>query len=138
MKSTQQIPRPAKSTLRRKGQESSESCARSQGCALRVWLNEAVGGRELCAWQPARGVVWVQTRNARHARRLSQRSDGRLVARGVAGGYLRTFEFRRSMGWAVKLMKRYLASEKATNGASGRTICPTRSRVAELTMGQRA
>jgi hypothetical protein len=72
----------------------------STNICRKVGLNEAIGNQELCAWQPERGVVWVQTRNARHARRLGQRSDGRLVARCVAGGYLRTFEFRRSLAWA--------------------------------------
>ncbi len=103
----------------------------------KVGLNEAVGDRELCAWQPERGVVWVQTREPRHARRLGQRRDGRLVARGVAGGYLRTFEFRRSLGWAERLMKRYMAGEAATNAVSGRAVCPGRGREGALTMGQR-
>src|SRR5262245_44693488 len=94
----------------------------------KVGLNEAIGGRELCAWQPERGVVWVQTRDWRHARRLGQRRDGRLVARGVAGGYLRTFEFRRSLAWAERLMKRYTTERTATNARSGRAICPVRSR----------
>jgi hypothetical protein len=78
-------------------------------------LNVAIGGHELCAWWPVRGVVWVQTRNPKHARRMTQREDGRLVVRGVAGGYLKTFEFRRSLAWATRLMKRYLAAETATN-----------------------
>ncbi len=104
----------------------------------KVGLNEAIGGRELCAWQPERGVVWVQTREPRHARRLGQRSDGRLVARGVAGGYLKTFEFRRSLAWAQRLMKRYMAGEAATSAASGRVVCPARSRAAGLTMAERA
>ena len=85
-------------------------------------LNEAIGGHELCAWQPARGVVWVQTRNPEHARRMAQREDSRLVVRGVAGGYLKTFEFRGSLTWAAGLMKRYLTDETATNGALGRAI----------------
>ncbi len=99
-------------------------------------LNAAIGGSDLCAWQPARGVVWVQTREPRHARRLGQRSDGRLVVRGVAGGYLRTFEFRHSLTWAVRLMKRYMASEMATNAGLGRAICPRKSREAGFDMGR--
>ena len=87
-------------------------------------LNTAIGGHELCAWQPVRGVVWVQTRNPKHARRMGQRQDGRLVVRGVAGGYLKTFEFRRSLAWAPRLMKRYLADETATNEGLGRAACP--------------
>ena len=52
----------------------------------RAGLNMAVGGAELCAWQPVRGVVWGQTRNPKHARRMAQREDSRVVVRGVAGG----------------------------------------------------
>lgn len=63
-------------------------------------LNTAIGDQELSAWQPVRGVAWVQTRNPSHARRMAKRSDARLVVRGVAGGYLKTFEFRQSMAWA--------------------------------------
>jgi hypothetical protein len=91
-------------------------------------LNEAVGGHKLCAWQPVRGVVWVQTRNPKHARRMAQRGDSRLVVRGVAGGYLKTFEFRGSLAWAARLMKRYLTDETATNEGLGRAICPRTSR----------
>ncbi len=99
-------------------------------------LNAVVGDRELCGWQPARGVVWVQTRNADHARRLAKRSDGRLVVRGVAGGYLRTFEFRRSLTWAAGLMKRYLADEMTPNAGLGRAICPRTSREAGIEVGR--
>jgi hypothetical protein len=86
-------------------------------------LNAAIGGHELCAWQPVRGVVWVQTRDPRHARRLAKRADGCLVVRGVAGGYLRTFEFRRSLAWAARLMKRYLGAEMTANEALGSAGC---------------
>jgi hypothetical protein len=37
------------------------------------------------------------------------------VARGVAGGYLRTFEFKKSLAWAMRLMTRYTATETGTN-----------------------
>lgn len=50
-------------------------------------LNEVIGSGVLGAWQPVRGVTWVQTRSPQFARKLSQRRDSRLVARGVAGGY---------------------------------------------------
>jgi hypothetical protein len=100
-------------------------------------LNEAIGGDELCAWQPARGVVWVQTRDPWHARRLAKREDGRLVVRGVAGGYLRTFEFRGSLAWAAGLMKRYLTDETTPNEGLGRAACPRTSRGALAGRGQR-
>ena len=78
----------------------------------------------MCAWQPARGMVWVQTRNPNHARRMAKRRDGGLVAYGVGGGYLKTFEFRRNLAWAVRLMNRYTAAEVTANEALGRAICP--------------
>ncbi len=91
-------------------------------------LNTTAGTNDLCAWQPVRGVVWVQTRNPDHARRLAKRSDSRLVVTGVSGGYLRTFEFRKGMAWAVRLIKRYMGNGKAANAARNRAVCPETSR----------
>jgi len=34
------------------------------GVAEKVPLNTAVGDRDLCAWQPVKGVVWIQTRES--------------------------------------------------------------------------
>jgi len=93
-------------------------------------LNTAVGDRELCAWQPVAGVTWIQTRGVAHARRLARRRDGRLVVRGVAGGFLRTFEFKRPLSWAITLMARYTADEKVTNEAFGVAVCPETNRAA--------
>ena len=94
----------------------------------RASLNATIGNRELCAWQPVRGIVWVQTRNPNHARRMAKRSDGRLVACGVAGGYLKTFEFQRSLAWAIRLMKRYTAAEATANEASDDAVCTMTNR----------
>lgn len=80
-------------------------------------LNTVVGSRDLCAWQPAPGWTWVQTRSPQFARKLSKRSDSRLVARGVAGGYLRIFEFPQGLGWAQRLVERYTSTGMATNEA---------------------
>ena len=63
--------------------------------------------------------MWVQTRNPKRAKRLAKRSDSRLVMRGVAGGYLRTFEFAHTMSWALRLMKRYTGDETTANEALG-------------------
>lgn len=81
----------------------------------RLALNSVVGGHDLSAWQPVKGVTWIQTRLPAHARRLSQRRDSRLVVSGVSGGYLRTYEFRRGLAWARRLISRYTKSDKATN-----------------------
>jgi len=40
----------------------------------------------LSAWQVERGVWWIQARHAGLARKLTKRSDTRVVAVGVAGG----------------------------------------------------
>jgi hypothetical protein len=91
---------------------------------MTITLNTPVGDRDLCAWQPVSGVTWVQTRDPERARGLTRRRDGRLVVRGVAGGFLRTFEFKQPLSWAIKLMARYTASEKVTNEGLSRAICP--------------
>ena len=79
-------------------------------------LNIVIGDCLLCAWQPVPGVTWVQTRSPQFARKLSQRSDSRLVMRGVAGGYLRAFEFQHGLAWARRLIARYTpADEMPTN-----------------------
>ena len=86
-------------------------------------LNTVIGSSALSAWQPGYGITWVQTRSPQFARKLSQREDSRLVMCGVAGGYLRTFEFRHSLAWAQRLIDRYTANVKATNEA--RNASPT-------------
>ena len=91
---------------------------------MKAELNNVVGDRDLCAWQPVRGVVWVQTREPKHARRLAKRKDGRLVAAGVAGGFLRTYEFARPLGWAVRLIARYKANKTTANEALSRAVSP--------------
>jgi len=58
----------------------------------------------------------VQTRSPQFARKLSQRNDSRPVVRGVAGGYLRTFEFEHGLAWARRLIARYTRNETPTNG----------------------
>jgi hypothetical protein len=93
-------------------------------------LNTAIGDRDLCVWQPVRGICWVQTRNPKHARRLAKRSDGRLVAYGVTGGFLKTFEFQKPLAWAVRLLNRYTAAELTANAVLGRAICPETNRKA--------
>ncbi len=82
---------------------------------------ETIGDRWLSAWQVAPGVAWVQTRSPQFTRKLSQRRDSRLVARGVAGGYLRTFEFQRGLAWAGRLIARYQTKcEMLTNARKSR------------------
>lgn len=85
---------------------------------------ETIGDAELSAWRVAPGACWVQTRSPRHARRLAQRQDSRLVAWGVAGSYLRTFELHHSLAWARRLVCRYTENGKATGAAFSASALP--------------
>jgi len=87
-------------------------------------LNRVIGTDELCAWQPVPGATRVQTRLPQFARKLSQRGDSRLVARGVAGGYLRIFEFQHGLAWAGRLIARYTKNGTATNARKSAPVCP--------------
>jgi hypothetical protein len=82
-----------------------------------ISLNTAIGTAKLCAWQPVPGITWIQTRLPAHARNLAppRRTDSRLVARGVAGGFLRTFEFQNNLTWAKRLIDRYTQNEMDAN-----------------------
>ncbi|MBI2928380.1 MAG: hypothetical protein HYY24_22150 [Verrucomicrobia bacterium] len=90
----------------------------------RLSLNSVIGTRDASAWQPVRGITWIQTRCPLFARKLTQRHDSRLVARGVEGGYLRTFEFRHSLTWARRLILRYTGNGTATNAPLERATTP--------------
>lgn len=75
-------------------------------------LNIPIGDRNLCAWQPAPGITWIQVRDPKHNERLRHREDhGRLVATGVHGGYLRIYEFQHPLSWAVRLIARYTEND---------------------------
>jgi hypothetical protein len=81
-------------------------------------------------WPVKSGVGWIQTREPRLARKLSRRSDTRLVGIGVVGGFLRIFEIRRPPSFVRRLIARYAAAnerfrdlekrDKARNGAAKR------------------
>ena len=76
---------------------------------------EIIGDRMLCAWRVAYGVVRVQTRDPKHFSRLSSRSDSKLVGYGVAGGYLKLFDFAgKDMAWARRLIGRYTGQTATT------------------------
>jgi len=81
----------------------------------RATLGDVIGTRELSAWQTAPGVTWIQTRSPEYARKLARRSDARLVAVGIDGGFMRTFCFRHSLTWARKLVTRYTQNGGCTN-----------------------
>lgn len=95
---------------------------------------QTIGDRWLSAWQVDFGVTWIQTRSPKFARKLSQRMDSRLVASGVSGGYLRTYEFHHGMAWAARLFGRYTQNQTATNARKVRQFCPPLRR--EVAVGQ--
>jgi hypothetical protein len=66
----------------------------------------------LSSWSVATGVSWIQTDDPGFARKLSKRSDTRLVAVGVAGGFLRIFEMERSPAFMRSLVVRYKAANE--------------------------
>jgi hypothetical protein len=88
---------------------------------------ETIGTSALSAWMVAPGVTWVQACSSQFAHKLSQRSDSQLVALGVAGGYLRTFEFKHGLSWARRLIDRYQSAETATNARKTADVCPSAS-----------
>lgn len=91
---------------------------------IKIPLNAAVGDRASCAWQPVHGIWWVQTRKPEYAKQLGRHPDGRLVAWGVAGGFLRTFEFDKSTRRMIRLLARYTRNETGANDQLSHTICP--------------
>ena len=71
-----------------------------------------MSGGPISAWSVATGTSWLQTCEPRLARKLSRRSDTRLVAIGVAGGFLRIFEIRRPPSFVRHLTARYMAANE--------------------------
>jgi len=61
----------------------------------------------LSTWSVASGVSWIQTNNPQYAKKLAKRSDTRLVAVGVAGGFLRIYEMKRPPAFMRRLVHRY-------------------------------
>jgi hypothetical protein len=77
----------------------------------------SMGVRAPVCWKVAPGVVWIQVHRADQARDLARIVGGRRVAYSVAGPYLRTFEFARSLHWAENWVRRQLSRETGTNEA---------------------
>ncbi|HOH39810.1 MAG TPA: hypothetical protein PK807_05910 [Verrucomicrobiota bacterium] len=66
-------------------------------------------------WKVAPGVVWIQVHQPEQARALARIAGGRRVAYSVAGPYLRTFEFARSVRWAERWANRQVCRQTGTN-----------------------
>jgi hypothetical protein len=71
---------------------------------------KTMSAESFSGWPVERGIWWIQTREPRLARKLSRRSDTRLVAAGVSGGFLRVFEIRRPPSFVRRLIARYKAA----------------------------
>ena len=87
-------------------------------------LNIVIGNRELSAWQPARGVTWVQTRLPKHAERMAKRQNSKLVLWAVTGGYLKTYEFSHRLAWAEGLIARYTSPNAQVNATTSPNGAP--------------
>jgi hypothetical protein len=70
----------------------------------------------ISGWPVESGVCWIQTNDPAFARKLAKRSDTRLIASGVAGGFLRIFEIRRSPSFVRRLITRYEATNERFRG----------------------
>ena len=71
--------------------------------------------RRPACWKVASGVVWIQVHEPEQARALARISGGRRVAYSVAGPYLRTFEFCKSLRWAEGWARRQIGRQTGTN-----------------------
>jgi hypothetical protein len=80
-------------------------------------------------WKVAPGVVWIQVHEPEQARALARIAGGRRVAYSVAGAYLRTFEFARSLRWAENWSCRQLTRQTGTNEAFSVLAGPEATRV---------
>jgi hypothetical protein len=85
-----------------------------------------MSANSLSSWAVASGVSWIQTTEPRFARKLAKRSDTRLVAVGVAGGFLRIFVMRRSPAFMRRLIARYEAANERFRGKDGAQQCAKR------------
>src|ERR1700736_4136754 len=73
---------------------------------------KAMSVAPISGWPVESGVWWIQTNDPAFARKLAKRSDTRLIAFGVAGGFLRIFEMRRSPSFVRRLITRYEAANE--------------------------
>jgi hypothetical protein len=79
-----------------------------------------VSAESISEWPVESGTWWIQTREPRFARKLSRRSDTRLVAVGVVGGFLRIFEIRRPPSFVRRLTARYMAANERSRDLQAR------------------
>jgi hypothetical protein len=73
-------------------------------------VNATYDPSELCAWQVAPGLFWIQTTEPQFSRKLEKRQDVRRV--GITGvtHFRRTFEIRGTWRKIHRIIDRYLVS----------------------------
>jgi hypothetical protein len=87
-------------------------------------------------WKVAPGVVWIEVHCPEHARALARIRGGRRVAYSVAGPYLRTYEFARSLRWAERWANRRIGLRTGTNEGFSELAAPVATQPAGLVSGQ--
>jgi hypothetical protein len=73
-------------------------------------VNATYGPPELCGWQVAPGVFWIQTTDPRFSRKLEKREDARRVEVSGVNHYRRTFELQGTWRKIRRIIDRYLVS----------------------------
>jgi hypothetical protein len=73
-------------------------------------VNATYGPPELCAWQVAPGVFWIQTTEPQFSRKLEKRQDVRRVEVSGVNHFRRTFELRGTWRKLRRIIDRYLVS----------------------------
>ena len=73
-------------------------------------VNATYGPPQLCAWQVAPGVFWIQTTEPQFSRKLEKREDMRRVEMIGINHFRRTFETRGRWRKIRRLIDRFLLS----------------------------
>jgi len=73
-------------------------------------VNATYGPPELCGWQVAPGVFWIQTTEPRFSRKLEKREDTRRVELTGVDHFRRTFELPGTWRKIRRVINRYLVS----------------------------
>jgi hypothetical protein len=71
---------------------------------------KSYGPPELCAWQVAPGVFWIQATQQRFSRKLEKRQDARRVEINGVNHYRRTYEILGRRRKIQRLIDRFLMS----------------------------
>src|SRR5215472_11205881 len=74
-------------------------------------VNATYGSPELCAWQVAPGLFWIQTTKPEFSRRLEKRKDMRRVEVNGLNHFRRTFETRGRWRKIRRIIDRFLVSD---------------------------